>query len=190
MLLEEAREQGVDPAVVVSEDEGFLLLVAFGFAPSQADVQAILGDVHPREKPRRTRCGVQELLLLLCCWRPFLADTGSPRLLRTKWPRQLFGLSLLVLNGKGATTKRLLRGLVDGPGPRSVCRAHPADFTTANKIQGPRLLLAPALRYGCCSVLCALPLHFEQPLYLLCEGVACHILHPRGEHRPVGYSPP
>src|SRR5215217_1802556 len=61
-----------------------------------------------------------------------------------EWPRQLFGLSLLVLN-KGATTKRLLRGLLDGPGPRSVCRAHPADFTTANKIQGPSLLLAPAL---------------------------------------------
>src|SRR5918995_4981373 len=39
-------------------------------------------------------------LLLLCCWRPFLADTGSPRLLRTKWPRQLFGLSLLVVNGR------------------------------------------------------------------------------------------
>jgi nucleotide-binding universal stress UspA family protein len=37
---------------------------------------------------------------------------------------------------QGATTKRLLLGLVDGPGPRSVCRAHPADFTTANKIQG------------------------------------------------------
>src|SRR5215204_4294736 len=75
---------------------------------------------------------------LLCHSRPVLADTGSPRL-RTKGYRQLFGLSLLVLNGKGATTWRLLRGL-DGPGPRSVCRAHPADFTTANKIQGPGLL--------------------------------------------------
>src|SRR5215216_6370390 len=80
---------------------------------------------------------------LLCHSRPVLADTGSPRL-RTKGYRQLFGLSLLVLNGKGATTWRLLRGL-DGPGPRSVCRAHPADFMTANKIQGPRLL-RPLLR--------------------------------------------
>src|SRR5215217_5350014 len=62
-----------------------------------------------------------------------------------EWPRQLFGLSLLVLN-KGATTKRLLRGLLDGPGPRSVCRAHPADFTTANKIQGPRLLNSTLVR--------------------------------------------
>jgi hypothetical protein len=30
----------------------------------------------------------------------------------------------------------LLRGL-DGPGPRSVCRAHPADSTTKTNIQGP-----------------------------------------------------
>src|SRR5829696_10056379 len=103
MLLEEAREQGVDPAVVVSDDEGFLLLVAFGSVPSQADVQAILGDVHPRENLRRRRRGVQKLPLLPCRWRPFLADTGSPRLLRTKWPRQLFGLSPQ-FEWQGATT--------------------------------------------------------------------------------------
>src|SRR5215213_10170384 len=87
---------------------------------------------------------------LLCHSRPVLADTDSPRL-RTKGDRQLFGLSLLVLNGKGATTWRHLRGL-DGPGPRSVCRAHPADFTTANKIQGPELLRpGPPRTSGLCS---------------------------------------
>ena len=73
-------------------------MVAFGFAPSQADIQAILGDVHPRENLCR-RCGVQKLPLLPCRWRPFLADTGSPRL-GTKGPRQLFGLSLLIVNGR------------------------------------------------------------------------------------------
>jgi hypothetical protein len=86
---EEAGEQGVDPAFVVSDDEGLLFVVPpLGFATSQANVQAILGDVHPRENLRRRRGGgVLKLPLLPCRWRPFLADTGSPRLLRTKWPR-------------------------------------------------------------------------------------------------------
>src|SRR5918994_1537375 len=67
---------------------------------------------------------------------PVLEDTSSPQAF-TKGPRQLFGLSLL--EKEGATTFRLLRGLLyfGGPGPESVCRAHPADSTTANKIQGP-----------------------------------------------------
>ena len=79
--------------------------------------------------------------LLLCHWRPFLADTGSPRL-RTKGPRQLFGLSLLVVSGRARRPSDFF-ALLNGPGPRSVCRAHPADSRTANKIQGPGIVPDP-----------------------------------------------
>src|SRR5918994_5275853 len=80
---------------------------------------------------------------------PVLEDTSSPQAF-TKGPRQLFGLSLL--EKEGATTFRLPRGLhyFGGPGPEPVCRAHLADSTTANKIQGPELqcpaLLTPLMR--------------------------------------------
>src|SRR5215203_6476745 len=115
---------------------------------------------------------------LLCHSRPVLADTGSPRL-RTKGYRQLFGLSLLVLNGKGATTWRLLRGL-DGPGPRSVCRAHPADFTSASKIQGSGWVPRPSIG-----------LLTKRPGTWAAWGSSTGVARPGGLARPsAGPSPP
>src|SRR3712207_45588 len=66
--------------------------------------------------------------------RPVLADTGSPRVLR----RGPGNCSCSPLKKEGTTTFRLSRGLllVDQGRSRSVV-PHPADSTTANKIQGP-----------------------------------------------------
>ena len=85
-------------------------------------------------KASRRRCGIQELPPPSIG--PVLADASSPRVLRRRGPGNCSGS---LLKKEGATTFRLSRGL-GGPGPESACRAHPADFTTANKIQGPELL--------------------------------------------------
>src|SRR5829696_4587783 len=112
----------------MGDEEG--VVVSFSFALPQTDVQPILGDVHSRVKLRRRRCGIQELPPPSIG--PVLADASSPRVLR-RGPGNCWGSPL---KKEGATTFRLPRGL-SGPGPESACRAHPADFTTANKIQGP-----------------------------------------------------
>src|SRR5215218_3328618 len=84
--------------------------------------------------------------LLLFHSGPVLADTGSPRVLRRGGQATV---RALLSKKEGTTTFRLLstsfdffrllsttsRSSFGGPGP--VCRARPADSTTANKIQGP-----------------------------------------------------
>src|SRR3712207_2168225 len=53
-LLFEATEQGVDPAVVVSDEESLLPFVPFGFAPSQADFSRRSLETSTPAKSRRS----------------------------------------------------------------------------------------------------------------------------------------
>jgi hypothetical protein len=67
---------------------------------------------------------------------PVLADAGSLRFIWRR-PWQLFGLTLAIEERDDLTASC---GLF-GPGPEPICRAHPVDSTTADKIQGLGLRL-------------------------------------------------
>src|ERR687898_1048015 len=93
-LLEEPRDQGLDPSVVVGDDEDVVFIVSLSFASPHADVQLILGDVHPRVDSSR-RHGLQKSSLLLASSLARPATPAGPSSF-TKGPRQLFGLCALI----------------------------------------------------------------------------------------------
>src|SRR5215207_4813363 len=73
----------------------------------------------PPRKPAPSSSWGPKLPLLRYRWRPVLADTSSPHL-ATKGPRQLFGLSLLVLSGRARGPSDFFAVLMDQGRSRSV----------------------------------------------------------------------
>src|SRR5215217_7828001 len=94
-------------------------------SPAGRGARRPLGAPWKRPPPRKPPCALMDHTwhLLGLLW-PVLADAGS----------------LPTCLGEALAT---VRGLF-GPGPEPVCRARPVDSTTADKIQGPELLRAPA----------------------------------------------
>ena len=149
-LREEAGDQGVGFGILVSEKEGLLLVVPFGYAPSQADVNAILGDVHPSRKPAPSSSsswGPQASSFPLCHSKPTLAETGSP-VLRRRGPGSCLG-SLLVLHGKARGPSDFFAVLMDQGRGRSVAPTRPIlrpqTRYKGRGVIGPGPLFVPAL---------------------------------------------